>query len=784
MQEMKNTRSRIIQQGIASQDIDRIDHALDMLQDSEDREAWAELLEDTIIDLNGRLHASPAMILPAAKQFLADYALLELIGRAPEGVELNPTLQKRNIRKLQFRKTDRAGGTSITNRPFPRGIYHMYALEDIDLHSVPVGDLPGGISALTSLRRLRLANAGVSRLPDDIAGCHRLEWLDLSLNGWYELPNNLKDIRSLRELHLDGNNLASLPDSFQNLCQLQVIRLPENRFREIPEILTQMPSLKKIIISYNKLTGVIPAGMADLPELELLDITGNGNMNKAAGPENVSSNPSENDDPASILDALHTQQAVELHVMKDQDIRHSADYVPSERIRAWVENIDGYLFSRDYKVARAGIELIKTINDTELFRYLLRYWSIKDGELVCDAPADEQQAGVYINLIHHVTDLLFHSNNDYLKTAFDLSRLTKLELGFNSLINPDILKLMPNVEHLNIFLLDHNVQHILSFSRQIRRLKVNGTDQIRSFDIDGWPLLEEIDHMGGSCKAFSIRNCPSLTTLQVRGSDYNEIRLSNNPRLEKASLTPERIEVLKIDACSSLRSLKIGGRGDIKHFRLEDLSQLESLMIDRPVNMSLVGRLLESPDLRDIKLGTSRNRVPVIFEIETLPAPASRSIQSFSLKEIGIRVIPDWMLHLEKLELLDLSDNLLEEIPRDWTGLKSLQQLALDHNQIGKIPEDIRFPPSLRELHLGQNRLSSLPAILADLPALEYLQLDTQSSMASENTSLRTIPPALSGKPGLQIRISMDEMEKRKMIVEGLAWQISTFGRLLPETDD
>jgi hypothetical protein len=30
----------------------------------------------------------------------------------------------------------------------------------------------------------------------------------------------------------------------------------------------------------------------------------------------------------------------------------------------------------------------------------------------------------------------------------------------------------------------------------------------------------------------------------------------------------------------------------------------------------------------------------------------------------------------------------------------------------------------------------------------------------------------------------MDEMEKRKMIVEGLAWQISTFGRLLPETDD
>jgi Leucine-rich repeat (LRR) protein len=784
MPEMKNPHSRHIQQAIATGDRDRIDQAIEALQASGDLGAWATLLEGTIIDLNGKLHASPAMILPAAKQHLADYALLELIGRAPEEVNLNPTLQKINIKKIQFRRYDRDDITSPQPYPFPRGIYQMYALEEIDLHSVPIENLPDGIADLLSIRRLRLCNAGLNRLPNDIPHCRKLEWLDLSLNGLTELPNNLTDIRSLRELHLDGNNLAFLPDSLKNLCHLQIIRLPENGFREIPEILTRMPSLKKIIISYNKLTGDIPAGMADLPELELLDITGNGNMNKTAGTENVSSNPSENDDPASILDALHTQQAVELHGMKDQDIRHAANDIPSERIRAWVENIDGYLFSVDYKVARAGIELIKTINDTELFRYLLRYWSIKDGELVCDAPVDEQQAGVYINLIHHVTDLLFHSNNDYLKTAFDLSRLTKLELGFKSLINPDISKLVPNVEHLKIFLLDHNVQHILSFSRQIRILKVHGTDQIRSFDIDGWPLLEEIDYMGGSCKEFSIRNCPSLTTLQVRGSDYNEIRLSNNPRLEKASLTPERIEVLKIDACSGLRSLKIGGRGDIKHFRLEDLSQLESLRIDRPVNMSLVGRLLESPGLRDIKLGTSRNRVPVIFQIETLPAPASRSIQSFSLKEIGIRVIPDWMLHLEKLELLDLSDNLIEELPRDWTGLKALRHLMLDHNQIGEIPEDIRLPPSLRELHLGQNRLSNLPAILADLSALEYLQLDTQSSMASENTTLRTVSPALCGKPGLKIRIQMNEMEKRKMMVEGLVWQVCKFGRLLNKMND
>ena len=772
MQEMKNTRSRIIQQAIASQDIDRIDHALDMLQDSEDLEAWAELLEDTIIDLNGRLHASPAMILPAAKQFLADYALLELIGRAPEGVELNPTLQKRNIRKLQFRKTDRAGGTSCTNRPFPHGIYHMYALEDIDIHSVPAGDLPGGISALTSLRRLRLANAGVSRLPDDIAGCHRLEWLDLSLNGWYELPNNLTDIRSLRELHLDGNNLASLPDSFQNLCQLQVIRLPENRFREIPEILTQMPSLKKIIISYNKLTGVIPAGMADLPELELLDIAGNRHLKLTAKVNNLRT--------GCLTVHVHSRSGAQT---VSEGEKH-ADEAPSERIRTWVENIDGYFSTKDNRQGRAAIELIRTINDTELFRYLLRHWSIRDGALVCDAPNDDRKAGAYIHSNEYVTDLLFHNDSDYLTSAFDLSRLTKLSLGFKSMRFHGITELMPNIEELTISLLDQYRPKFLSSFRQIRRLRVLGTDKIKSLNIDGWPLLEDIDYMGGSCQQFTIQNCPTLTKLEVRGSDFPEIILANNPRLEKLSLNSERVNAVSIEACAGLRSFTLGGHGDVKRFQIGEISQLESLSIDRPVNLDLISRLFEAPHLREITFGMSWNHGRPPLQIQTLPRPKSPHIRSFTVNNIGILALPDWVLTLDQLEVLELSDNLIEQLPRDWTGLRLLQQLVLEQNQISEIPEDIQLPPSLRELHLGQNKLQCIPAMLADLPALEYLQLDTQSSMASENTSLRTIPPALSGKPGLQIRISMDEMGKRKMIVEGLAWQINTFGRLLPETDD
>jgi Leucine-rich repeat (LRR) protein len=769
MQEMKNTRSRIIQQAIASLDPEHIDQAISELMASGDLDAWEELLQDTIIDHKGRLHASAAMVLPAPHQRAADHALLELIGRAPEEAVLNPTLQRNKIKKLQFRNIDRDGLPLHAFTHFPEGIYRLHALEEFDVHSVPNGDLPDGISALPALRRLRLANVGISRLPADISQCQQLEFLDLSLNGLSHLPKHLTEIRSLRELHLDGNHLEDLPADLQALDRLEVIRLPENVFTEIPEVLTQMPSLKKIILSYNRLKGEIPCGMADLPALELLDIAGNRHLKLTAKVNNLRS--------GCLTVHVHRRSGEQ----PVSDGENPADEAPDERIRTWVENIDGYFSTKDNRQGRAAIELIRTINDTELFRYLLRHWSIRDGALVCDAPNHDRKAGAYIHSSEYVTDLLFHNDNDYLTSAFDLSQLTKLSLGFKSMRFHGITELMPNIEELTISLLDQYVPKFLSSFRQIRKLRVLGTDKIKSLNIDGWPQLEDIDYMGGSCQQFTIQNRPTLTKLEVRGSDFPEIILANNPRLEKLSLNSERVNAVSIEACAGLRSFTLGGHGDVKRFQIEEISQLESLSIDRPVNLDLISRLFEAPHLREITFGMSWNHGRPPLQIQTLPRPKSPHIRSFTVTDIGIHTIPDWLLSLDQLEVLELSDNLIEQLPRDWTGLRSLQQLKLEHNQIGEIPEDIQLPTSLRELHLGQNKLHSIPAILAELPALQYLQLDTQSSMVPKNSSLQKIPPALSGKRGLEIRIDMDEMEKRKMIIEGLAWQLHQYGILVNE---
>lgn len=769
MKKMKNTRSRAIQEAVVALDHDRIYHAISELQASGDLDAWEEVLQDTIIDQKGRLHASPAMILPAQDQRVADHVLLELIGTAPEKAVLNPTLQRNNIKKLQFRNINRNNLPSPAFIDFPADIYQLHALEAIDVHSVPNGELPDGISALSALRHLRLANAGIFRLPADIAQCHQLEFLDLSLNGLSHLPEHLTEIRSLRELHLDGNHFEYLPTELRALDRLEVIRLPENGFSRIPKVLTQMPSLKKIILSYNRLKGDIPRGLADLPVLEVLDIAGNRQLKPTAKVSNSRS--------GCLTVHVHGRSGAQTVSEGEKP----ADEAPGEQIRAWVENIDGYFSTRDNRMERAAIELIRTINDTELFRYLLRHWSIKDGKLVCDAPEDDRKAGAYIHSSEYVTDLLFHNDNDYLRSAFDLSQLTKLSLGFKSMRFPGITELMPNIEELTISLLDQYVPKFLSSFRQIRKLRVLGTDKIKSLDIDGWPLLEDIDYMGGSCQHFSIRNCPALTALNVRGSEFIKIRLSNNPRLEEASLTPESINELVIEGCGGLRSITLAGRGDIKRFQLDELNQLESLSIDRPVNIDLISQLFEAPNLREITFGMSWNHGLPPLQIAMLPRPASPHIRSFSVNDIGIHSLPDWVLTLEHLEILDLSDNLLEQLPRDWTSLRSLQQLILKHNQISEIPEDIQLPPTLRELHLGQNKLQRIPAILADLPTLEYLQLDTQNSMVPDNTSLRRIPPVLSGKPGLKILVDMNEMDKRKMIVEGLNWQLHHYGKLVNE---
>ena len=87
------------------------------------------------------------------------------------------------------------------------------------------------------------------------------------------------------------------------------------------------------------------------------------------------------------------------------------------------------------------------------------------------------------------------------------------------------------------------------------------------------------------------------------------------------------------------------------------------------------------------------------------------------------------------INILDLSDMGLIEIPENIRGLKNVEYLNLISNEIYKLPPWIIELSSIRMIMLDNNRLKDLPAEIGFLPRLELLSLS--------NNDLETLPETL-----------------------------------------
>ncbi|PRQ34599.1 putative leucine-rich repeat domain, L domain-containing protein [Rosa chinensis] len=131
------------------------------------------------------------------------------------------------------------------------------------------------------------------------------------------------------------------------------------------------------------------------------------------------------------------------------------------------------------------------------------------------------------------------------------------------------------------------------------------------------------------------------------------------------------------------------------------------------------------------------------------------------LSECNLKAIPEevWGDSRTSARVLDLSNNVIQEVPAligcmnslqkllldsndisddsvSWEALKSLKSLtvlSLNQNRLTRLSSDLGWLPSLRQLHVANNMLSSLPSELRYLPKLEVLKVN--------NNRITTIPP-------------------------------------------
>ncbi|KAK4392782.1 putative LRR receptor-like serine/threonine-protein kinase [Sesamum angolense] len=126
---------------------------------------------------------------------------------------------------------------------------------------------------------LEVSGLGLSGvIPDTTIGkLTKLETLDLSNNKITGLPNDFWSLGSLKKLNLSVNQISGmLPSNIGNFGQLQSLDLSFNNFSgSIPEAMSSLASLRALNLSRNGFESTVPSGILECRSLVSVDLSSN-----------------------------------------------------------------------------------------------------------------------------------------------------------------------------------------------------------------------------------------------------------------------------------------------------------------------------------------------------------------------------------------------------------------------------------------------------------------------------------------------------------------------------
>jgi hypothetical protein len=118
------------------------------------------------------------------------------------------------------------------------------------------------------------------------------------------------------------------------------------------------------------------------------------------------------------------------------------------------------------------------------------------------------------------------------------------------------------------------------------------------------------------------------------------------------------------------------------------------------------------------------NGHPVRYFPRVRPHHKFMHCKNLHLNNCRMECVPEDIMLLVNLQVLDLTANLLVTIPDSLGRLTNLVNLQICNNKLSILPKDIGKLSHLQTLVLRNNKLTTLPDEVCDLTNLEYLHLD------------------------------------------------------------
>jgi len=241
-----------------------------------------------------------------------------------------------------------------------------------------------------------------------------------------------------------------------------------------------------------------------------------------------------------------------------------------------------------------------------------------------------------------------------------------------------------------------------------------------------------------------LREQKYLTYLNLEELNVILDRFKNHSKISLLDLSGTDLEYLplSIERFTNIREIKLSAnklstlpKGFANLNRLEriDLSNNRFTIIPSSINelTSLKQLNLSSNQIRNVpKWINGSKEVHQFYFSEKID-----SLEILNLNENLLNQIPDSIGNLVALKKLELGHNSLFKIPSSIGNLKRLEFFSAEHNQLNSIPKSIGNLHSLKELNLDSNRLISLPNSIQNLKNLEILSI--------ENNNLKNLPSSI-----------------------------------------
>ncbi|XP_066268008.1 malignant fibrous histiocytoma-amplified sequence 1 homolog [Branchiostoma lanceolatum] len=345
----------------------------------------------------------------------------------------------------------------------------------------------------------------------------------------------------------------------------------------------------------------------------------------------------------------------------------------------------------------------------------------------------------------------------------NLKDLETLDLSHNYLVAlpASSIRSMPCLKTLNI---SHN--HIPVIGQVVKKFR-----SVQNFDMS-YNLVEEIPCELLEMEKLKSLSCshnkitrwlePSNSTKQTSASSLNFLDLSNN----KLKEFPQSVNKLKSLTVLNLSNNEIGANTNHKILR-QQLAELFYLPLMSKLQLGN-NNIKTLPSLDTTKISPNMELIDLSNnEIYDVPSAflLFPKLQSLLLGDNNITNLPmdlDLKNLSPSLSVIDLSNNELVNLPLAICFLPSLEKLDMKQNKMRKISENIKRCSTLCFLDVSANRLKEIPSHVLGLPKLVEIrasnnQISSVNSLQKEEPSLVEImilaDNALANFPEVLIRM-------------------------------